>query len=338
MTSNLSKTDEISPDIDSAELVAKVVSGNRLALAKVVTLLESKRASHRTSAEAILSSLMPHAGNSIRIGISGPPGVGKSTFIEALGLHFLSKNQNVAVLAIDPTSPITGGSILGDKTRMDLLARDPRAFIRPSPSSGNLGGVTRHTREAIVACEAAGFKTILVETVGVGQSEVAVASMVDVFVALQLPNSGDELQAIKKGILELADIVVVNKADGGLLPAAKLAKAELERAISLVRSEEGGIPKVLLASSISGNGIPEVYSEIEARVHAQKKISHFGKRRSEQALAWFHAEIGEQLKDRLESLPRYQSLISDAETSAATGKIPGSTAARLLIESVFSGA
>ena len=321
--------------VDS-DIVSSVVAGNRQALAKVITLLESKLPAHRSEAEAALCKLMPHAGKSIRIGITGPPGVGKSTFIEALGLNFIQKKHSVAVLAVDPSSPITGGSILGDKTRMDNLARDLNAFVRPSPSSGNLGGVTRHTREAIVACEAAGFEIVIVETVGVGQSEVIVASMVDIFVALQLPNSGDELQGIKKGLLELADLVVVNKADGDALVAANLAKADLERAVSLVRSEPSGIPKVLLASSTLGTGINDVDAAIHDFVSVQNKSSNFLNRRSKQAIEWFHAEIGEQLRERLEHNLSYIKLLGKAEESAAKGTIPGSIAARQIIDDVFA--
>jgi len=318
---------------------ARVLEGNRLALAKIITLLESKQESHRAPAEKALTELMPHSGNSVRIGISGPPGVGKSTFIEAIGLRLLDEGHKVAVLAVDPTSPLTGGSILGDKTRMDRLARDNRAFVRPSPSSGNLGGVTRHTREAIVACEAAGFDTIIVETVGVGQSEVVVASMVDVFIALQLPNAGDELQGIKKGILELADVVVVNKADGNLMAAAKLAKADLERAISLVRAEEKNPPKVLLSSSICNpepTGFTEISREIADFVARQKKSAGFAARRTAQAVKWFRSELGEQLLERMERDPQFQSLVGKAESSAAQGKVPGSIAARILVDHVFT--
>jgi len=322
------------------EVVTKVIAGDRLALAKVITLLESALSSHRSEAETVLTQLMPHAGKSIRIGISGPPGVGKSTFIEALGLYFLENSHRVAVLAVDPSSPISGGSILGDKTRMDNLARDSRAFVRPSPSRGSLGGVTRHTREAIVACEAAGFDIVMVETVGVGQSEVMVASMVDVFVAMQLPNSGDELQGIKKGILELADLVVVNKADGKLLDAAKIAKADLERALSLVHTAERGPQKVLLTSSVAGNtaqsGVAGVAAAILDCVNAAKKNAQFVQRRSQQAVGWFHAELGEQLRERLESEPAFKPLFEKAEIGAAQGKVPGSIAARELIGEVFA--
>jgi LAO/AO transport system kinase len=262
--------------------------------------------------------------------------VGKSTFIEALGLKLLESARKVAVLTVDPSSPITGGSILGDKTRMDSLARDPRAYIRPSPSSGNLGGVTRHTREVIITCEAAGFDTVIVETVGVGQSEVVVASMVDIFVALQLPNSGDELQGIKKGILELADLVVVNKADGGLLQAARQAKADLERAVALVRQGDEPLPKVLLTSSTAGSGISEVAAAIFDFVTSQRSGSKFERRRSAQAISWFRAELGEQLRERLEREPKYLSLVGAAETSVASGRTPGSIAARKLIDEVFA--
>ena len=206
---------------DPEALAQAVLAGQRHALARAITLIESTRADHRQSAEALLEHLLPHTGNSIRIGISGVPGVGKSTFIEAFGLHVLNGGHRLAVLAVDPSSPRSGGSILGDKTRMEELARDQRAFIRPSPSGGTLGGVARRSREALLACEAAGFDVIVVETVGVGQSETAVADLVDLFLLLLVPGGGDELQGIKKGIVEIADLIVVNKADGDLAAAAQ---------------------------------------------------------------------------------------------------------------------
>ena len=246
-----------------AETAEAIRRGDRRALARAITLIESTRADHRAAAEELLAELLPHTGNSIRIGISGVPGVGKSTFIEAFGLHVIGQGHKVAVLAVDPSSQRTGGSILGDKTRMEELTRNTSAFIRPSPSGGTLGGVARRTREAMLACEAAGYDVVIVETVGVGQSETAVSDMVDLFMLLLLPGGGDELQGIKKGIVELADLIVVNKADGALVDAARHAVAEYRHALALLRSpsKDWKVP-VLTCSAATRIGVPEVWDTI----------------------------------------------------------------------------
>ncbi len=247
------------------DLVTQVLTGDRRALARAITLVESTRPDHRREADALLDDVLPHTGGALRVGVSGAPGAGKSTFIEALGLHVLEQEHDVAVLAVDPTSTRSGGSILGDKTRMERLARSPDAFVRPSPTGGTLGGVARRTREAMLLCEAAGFGVVLVETVGVGQSETAVEGMVDCFVVLVAPGAGDELQGLKRGIMELADLVVVNKTDGTLGAAATATAADYASALHLVRPKTPAwSPKVLRCSALSGEGIPEVWDTIRA--------------------------------------------------------------------------
>ncbi|WP_052121509.1 methylmalonyl Co-A mutase-associated GTPase MeaB, partial [Inquilinus limosus] len=243
-------------------IAARIRDGDRRALARAITLVESRRADHRERAEALLEALAPAAGGAVRIGISGPPGVGKSTFIESLGLHLTGQGHRVAVLAVDPSSQRSGGSILGDKTRMELLTRDPAAFIRPSPAGSTLGGVARRTRETLLLCEAAGHDVVIVETVGVGQSETAVAQMVDVFLLLLLPGAGDELQGIKRGIVEVADILVVNKADGDRKGAANHAAAEYRHALALLRGTGGWTPPVLQCSALENRGIDAVWDMI----------------------------------------------------------------------------
>ncbi|MBX3284786.1 MAG: methylmalonyl Co-A mutase-associated GTPase MeaB, partial [Actinobacteria bacterium] len=253
------------PEADVEELAGAVVAGDRRALARAITLVESTRADHRSQAAALLDEVLPRSGGAVRVGISGPPGVGKSTFIEAVGSHVTGAGHRLAVLAVDPSSSRSGGSILGDKTRMETLARNPQAFIRPSPSGGELGGVARRTREAMLLCEAAGFDVVVVETVGVGQSELAVADLVDLFVLLASPSGGDDLQGIKRGIMELADLVVVTKADGDLATSANHAAADLRRAIHLLRPKYEGLEtETLLVSSPTGTGIAEVWDHVVA--------------------------------------------------------------------------
>ena len=272
---------EVSPD---QALLDGVRHGERRALAKAITLLESTRADHRARADDMLNALLPHTGRGMRLGISGVPGVGKSTFIEALGLALIARGHRVAVLAIDPSSSLSGGSILGDKTRMERLSTDDAAYIRPSPASGTLGGVAEKTREAMLVCEAAGYDVVIVETVGVGQSETAVASMTDLFVLLQLPNAGDDLQAIKKGVMELADLVVVNKAD--IDPAAATrAQAQITGSLRLFAGHDDA-PRVLTMSALKGDGFDAFWSAVEA-FHARRRASgEFEARRKRQALAW----------------------------------------------------
>jgi LAO/AO transport system kinase len=319
-------------------LCQEVLEGDRRALARIITLLESTRADHAADGQAALEVLVPHSGGATRVGVTGPPGVGKSTFIEALGLHLVEAGHRVAVLAVDPSSPVTGGSILGDKTRMERLARHPGAFIRPSPSGGSLGGVAERTREAMLACEAAGHDVVLVETVGIGQSEVTVAGMVDFFLVLLQPGSGDELQGIKKGVLELADGLVVNKADGDLVKAAERTRGDFSQALHLVRPLAAHwIPRVLAASAQSGDGIAEVWRMIEAQREALTGSGEAQARRRDQARAWMWTLVDDGLRRAFRSTPavaeRIQALEDDVEASRTTP----AAAARVLLEAFRSG-
>ena len=278
------------------KLYSGVLTGQARALAKAITLVESTRRDHQARAEVLLEALLPHTGRSIRLGISGSPGSGKSTFIEALGLHLIRLGHKVAVLAVDPSSSISGGSILGDKTRMERLCQERNSFIRPSPSRGSLGGVAEKTREAMLVCEAAGFDVILVETVGVGQSEITVAGMSDIFILIQLPNAGDDLQAIKKGIVELADILVVNKAD--LDPkAASLARQQLVGALSMLKSASPNWrPSVVKISAATGDGIDALWSEVERFRKAMTESGEFQAKRKGQAVDWMWTLIDSGLR------------------------------------------
>ncbi|WP_207483826.1 methylmalonyl Co-A mutase-associated GTPase MeaB [Arenibaculum pallidiluteum] len=319
---------------DPSTLASRLRAGDRRALARAITLVESARHDHRPAAEALLAELLPHAGNSVRLGISGVPGVGKSTFIEAFGLHLIGRGHRVAVLAVDPSSQRTGGSILGDKTRMENLSRHEAAFIRPSPSGGTLGGVARRTREAMLVCEAAGFDAVLVETVGVGQSETAVADMVDLFMLLLLPGGGDELQGIKKGIVELADLIVVNKADGALESAARHAVAEYRHALALLRPPVSGwrVP-VMSCSATEGRGIAEVWETVE-RYRAQLGASGaIAERRAGQARAWMWSEIQETLLEAFRAQPAVRADLAGIEVQVGDGRLaPAAAARRLLAE------
>ncbi len=319
------------PPSDVAALAAAVAEGNRRALARAITLVESSRADHRDAADRLLGALMPRTGGAVRVGISGAPGVGKSTFIEAFGLFLLGLGRRPAVLAIDPSSPLTGGSILGDKTRMERLARDPRAYIRPSPAGGTLGGVARRTREAGLLCEAAGFDVVVVETVGVGQSETAVADMVDLLVLLLPPGGGDELQGIKKGIVELADIVVVNKADGDLAAAAGRAAAEYRAAIHMLRPARAGwTPPVLQVSALREEGLDRVWGEI-GRLRETLGEDHVRARRSRQAVAWMWREIEGGLRAELLADRRTSPLLPGLEAGVADGSLSPVAAARQVL-------
>ncbi|MEZ5181989.1 MAG: methylmalonyl Co-A mutase-associated GTPase MeaB [Acidimicrobiales bacterium] len=314
------------------DLVAAVGAGDRRALARAITLVESTRADHRARAAALVDAVLPRAGGAVRVGISGPPGVGKSTFIEALGTHLTGAGHHVAVLAVDPSSRRSGGSILGDKTRMEALARDPRAFIRPSPAGTELGGVARRTREALLLCEAAGFDVVLVETVGVGQSELAVADLVDVFVLLASPSGGDDLQGIKRGIMELADLVVVTKADGDLAPAANHAAADLRRALHLLRPKHDGlVVSTLLVSSPAGIGIPEVWDEVVA-IHGHLRDSDALRRlRAEQAKAWLWDELRSGLLERFRASPAVRAELHRLEQEVVAGQVSPTAAAQRLL-------
>jgi len=312
-------------------LVEGVRAGRRRDLAKAITLVESSRQDDEARASALLQALQPHTGTSFRIGISGAPGSGKSTFIEALGLFLTGRGHRVAVLAVDPSSTISGGSILGDKTRMERLARDPAAFIRPSPSGGTLGGVARKTREALAVCEAAGYDVVIVETVGVGQSETAVAAMTDFFVLLTLPNAGDDLQAIKRGIVELTDLVLVNKADLDR-SAAELARAQVASAFSMLRSRDAWWkPPALTISAATGDGLAAFWDVAERFRHAAAGNGALATRRRAQALAAMHTEIDRALRARFERHPAVRREFDVVARAVTEGTMtPGSAVARLL--------
>jgi LAO/AO transport system kinase len=309
----------------------------RRAIAKAITLLESTRPDHRLQADALLTELLPHTGKAFRLGISGVPGVGKSTFIEALGMFLIARGQRVAVLAVDPSSSLSGGAILGDKTRMERLSMDERAFIRPSPSSGTLGGVADKTREAMLVCEAAGFDVVIVETVGVGQSETAVAGMTDMYVLMQLPNAGDDLQAIKKGVMELADLVVINKAD---LDWAAATRAQAQIGSSLRHYGRSGQaashPRVLQVSALKASGLDEFWAAVE--LYRGEQIQHGGMqaKRQAQALDWMWERIHSGLRQQFADAPAVRELLPEITTEVLQGRLAASTAARQLLNR-FSG-
>ena len=317
---------------DPKALADAVRRGERRALARAITLIESANPQHRPAAEALLEALLPHTGNSVRVGISGVPGVGKSTFIEAFGLHVIGQGHKVAVLAIDPSSQRTGGSILGDKTRMVDLSRHPAAFIRPSPAGSTLGGVARRTREAMLVCEAAGFDVIVVETVGVGQSETAVADMVDLFLLLLLPAGGDELQGIKKGIMELADVVVVNKADGDLVATARHTVADYRHALTLLRHGGAWRVPVLSCSAFHKAGIDTVWETIGEHRAITEAAGIRATRRAEQARAWLWSEIRETLVDAFRRHPGVRADLAGLEAGVTRGTQIPTAAARTLLE------
>ena len=313
-------------------LVEGVLAHALRPLAKAITLIESSRPDHQRRAEAVLQALLPHTGRALRLGISGVPGVGKSTFIEALGLYLVERGHRVAVLAVDPSSSVSGGSILGDKTRMERLSRDPRAFIRPSPSAGRLGGVAEKTRETMLVCEAAGFDVVIVETVGVGQSETAVANMTDMFVLLQLPNAGDDLQGIKKGIMELADLIVINKADAD--PAAAMrAKAQLETALHMLRPPhpDWRVP-VLLVSALKGEGLDRFWETVLAFRDTMQKNGALAEKRRHQALAWMWERIDAELKRRFRQHPAVRTMLPAIERDVESGRLAPVVAARRLLD------
>lgn len=307
----------------------------RRAMAKSITLLESTRADHRVLADELLTGLLPHSGKSFRLGISGVPGVGKSTFIEALGLYLIGQGHRVAVLAVDPSSSVSGGSILGDKTRMEHLSVHPQAYIRPSPSSGTLGGVAEKTREAMLVCEAAGYDVVIVETVGVGQSETAVANMTDMFCLLQLPNAGDDLQAIKKGVMEIADLVVINKADIDA-SAATRAEAQITSALRLLglhghHTEKVWAPRVVQISALLGQGVDAFWAAVNEFRTLQTANGQFALRREKQALAWMWERIEAGLKQSFRSQSRVNELLPQLSQQVRQGQVAASTAARQLL-------
>ena len=324
--------------VDAKHLAAALRAGDRRALARAITLVESTRADHRAAAEELLAALLPAGDGTVRLGISGAPGVGKSTFIEAFGLHLINAGHRVAVLAVDPSSKRGGGSILGDKTRMGELARREEAFIRPSPAGRTLGGVARRTREAILVVEAAGFDIVIVETVGIGQSETAVADMVDMFVLLMLPGGGDELQGIKKGVVELADLILVNKADGDFAAAAKRAVADYRSALRLLRPASATWrPEVLAVSALAGTNIETMWQTVERYRRAAEADGTLAARRAEQAREALWAEIAAGLLEQLRVSPALRDRLPDIEAEVMAGRAAPAVAARRLLEAFLAG-
>ena len=311
----------------------QILQGKRRAIAKAITLLESTRPESFEQGQELLESLLPHAGQALRIGITGVPGVGKSTFIEAFGLFLIEHGHRVAVLAVDPSSQLTGGSIMGDKTRMNELAQHPDAFIRPSPSSGILGGVSRKTRETMLICEAAGFDVVIVETVGVGQSETLVDSMVDLFLLLMLPNAGDELQGIKKGVLELADLVVINKSDGEQETLAKTAQSEYRKALHLLPSTKTSwTPQILRCSSLEKRGMDKIWDSVKSFRKELQNSGEWKKQRQTQTGKWMWSLVEEGLLTNFRNDPNIQKQIPELEKAVNSGKMLPTTAARKMLD------
>jgi LAO/AO transport system kinase len=316
------------PASDISALASALRAGNRAALARAITLVESRRGDHQAAARELVQKLLPDTGKAVRVGITGSPGVGKSTTIDALGMYLIEIGLKVAVLAVDPSSARTGGSILGDKTRMARLSAADAAFIRPSPSAGTLGGVAAKTREAMLLCEAAGFDVVLVETVGIGQSETAVCDMTDFFLALMLPGAGDELQGIKKGLVELADMIAVNKADGDNIPRANAAAAEYRAALHILspRSEHWH-PPVVTYSALTGNGIADVWQKVLDHRKAMNASGDFAARRREQQVKWMWSMLEERLKSRLRTDSTIRAKVKHTEAAVADGRMTPSVAA-----------
>jgi LAO/AO transport system kinase len=314
-------------------IAADIRVGNRAALARAITLVESRREDHQASARELVQALLPSTGKAYRVGITGSPGVGKSTTIDTLGMYLIEQGHRVAVLAVDPSSARTGGSILGDKTRMAQLSNDERAFIRPSPSSGTLGGVAAKTREAMLLCEAAGFDVVLVETVGVGQSETAVCDMTDIFLALMLPGGGDELQGIKKGLIELADMIAINKADGDNIKRANRTAADYRGAMKILtpRSKHW-FPPVLTYSGLTGAGVPELWQKIVEHRTAMNASGEFAARRSEQQVKWMWSMFEDRMKARLRSDPAIRTRVKRIEADVAAGRITPALAAEQIAD------
>lgn len=321
------------------DLAERLAKGERRALARAITLVESTRADHREAASKLISSLYPGPGRAMRLGLSGTPGVGKSTFIEAFGLKLIEQGLSVAVLAVDPSSARSGGSILGDKTRMEQLSRSPRAFIRPSPSRSALGGVARRTREAILLCEAAGFDVVIVETVGVGQSETMVADMTDLFLLLLAPAGGDELQGVKRGIMEIADLVVVNKADGEMKSTAIRTAADYAGALRLMRKREGdaeGFPAAMTVSALSGKGLDDVRERLSRLDDFRRESGFHSKRRQRQAARWMRFELEEGLRSAFAADPAVATALPKTEERILAGELAPELAAEELL-ALFRG-
>ncbi|HEV2635744.1 MAG TPA: methylmalonyl Co-A mutase-associated GTPase MeaB [Actinocrinis sp.] len=326
--------------IDVDQYVQGVLGGSRAFIARAITLVESTRADHRTLAQRMLIDLLPHAGGAVRVGITGVPGVGKSTFIDALGTRLTGHGHRVAVLAVDPSSTRTGGSILGDKTRMERLAVDPSAFIRPSPTSGTLGGVARATRESMVVMEAAGYDVVLVETVGVGQSETTVADMVDTFLLLALARTGDQLQGIKKGVLELADVIAVNKADGPHENEARAAARELAGALRLLRGPEASTtwtPPVLTCSGRDGSGLDDLWARLEQHRKSLESTGALAAKRRDQQVHWTWAMVHDQLLAELRAHPEVSRLAPILEGQVRDGELTPTLAAERILNAFRSG-
>ncbi len=327
----MSKADK--PPETSEEYRAAIRAGERRAVSRLITMLESTRDDQTRFAQEVLESLIPHTGGAIRVGVTGPPGAGKSTLIEALGLELVKRGLKVAVLAVDPTSPVSGGSILGDKTRMEVLTRAPGAFIRPSPSGTSLGGVAQRTRESMLVCEAAGYDVVLVETVGIGQSQVAVAGMVDFFLLLLLPAGGDELQGIKKGVVELADCLVVNKADGATAQAAESTRIDYAGALQVIRSNTAGwTPPVLKASAQTGEGVSELWDVVLAHRENLEKTGLLEERRRRQARAWMWSLVDDGLAAAFRAHPAVASQLERLEHEVESLETTPAAAARSLLQ------
>ncbi len=314
------------------DLISGILKGNRRALAKAITIIESKNETHIKQSEKIINDILKYSGNSIRIGITGVPGAGKSTFIEAFGKYLTNNGHKVAVLAVDPSSQISGGSILGDKTRMEELSRDENAFIRPSPSGDSLGGVAGKTRESMLLCEAAGYDVIIIETVGVGQSEITVASMVDIFTLLQIPNAGDELQGIKRGVMELADIILINKADGENIKKAELAKSQLKNAVHILKPKsENWSVWVETCSALKNIGIDKYWEKVCEFKDIMINSGEFQSKRKKQSVDWMWSIVMEDLKKSFMTNKNVSAILNEVQNSVYEGKISPNSASRRLM-------